>query len=197
MGILSEEGVVGSTLLFLLEGKGSIGDFYLWNASIQPSQSLRLGIKKTLSSKMIPPHSALTLAIIKPDIASVPYILIFLVLRSKTLKFSPGLAQDFYQEHHGKLFLQSPRDLMSSGPSCVSVLAHPRGDAIGKWREIMGPTKPIFHSGILWSHGHAEWSAWLGLPGECEEGDFVLFPDFEFEKAAQMIERRKELRLDV
>eukprot|EP00096_Caligus_rogercresseyi_P010551 TRINITY_DN389_c0_g1_i1.p1 TRINITY_DN389_c0_g1~~TRINITY_DN389_c0_g1_i1.p1 ORF type:complete len:116 (-),score=29.90 TRINITY_DN389_c0_g1_i1:85-432(-) len=94
---------------------------------------------------------------------------------------------------------------MSSGPSCVSVLAHPEGDAIGKWREIMGPTKVLktkFQSpySIRGSFGLTDTRNGVhgsDSPENARKEILFFFPDFEFEKAAQMIEKRKELRLDV
>nr|CAG4642175.1 EOG090X0HUX [Eurycercus lamellatus] len=91
----------------------------------------------------------LTLAILKPDVVKVPFVLQeirdrifssgFLVVRSRVLTLSISEAENFYSEHAGRFFHQRLVTFMKSGPIQAYILAHP--DAIQEWRKLMGPTK--------------------------------------------------------
>nr|CAG4647536.1 EOG090X0HUX [Megafenestra aurita] len=90
-----------------------------------------------------------TLAIIKPDVVKVPFVLQeirhrilmsgFYVVKSCVVNLSQQQVETFYSEHKGKFFHQRLVTFMKSGPIHAHILAHP--DAIHLWREIMGPTK--------------------------------------------------------
>nr|CAG4641333.1 EOG090X0HUX [Eulimnadia texana] len=92
---------------------------------------------------------SVTLAILKPDVVKVPYVLReirhkildsgFFIVRSKEFLLNKDLANKFYEEHQGRFFLNRLVTFMSSGPIHVHVLAHE--DAVLQWRQIMGPTK--------------------------------------------------------
>ena len=88
-----------------------------------------------------------TLSIIKPE--AVQRSLVGEILRrveaaglriaaAKLLSLTKEEAQGFYAVHREKPFFASLTAFMSSGPIFVSVLEG--GNAIGKYREIMGPT---------------------------------------------------------
>nr|CAG4643609.1 EOG090X0HUX [Ilyocryptus agilis] len=91
----------------------------------------------------------LTLAIIKPDVVKVPFVLReirqrillagFYIIGSRELTMSVQQAERFYREHTGRFFHTRLVTFMSSGPIHVHILAHP--EAIQEWRTIMGPTK--------------------------------------------------------
>nr|CAG4649816.1 EOG090X0HUX [Scapholeberis mucronata] len=91
----------------------------------------------------------LTLAIIKPDVVRVPFVLQeiretilqngFYVIQSGEFTLSRQQAENFYSEHFGKFFHQRLVTFMNSGPIHAYILAHPK--AIHQWRELMGPTK--------------------------------------------------------
>lgn len=93
----------------------------------------------------------LTLAILKPDVVAHPQIVQeirsmilkhgFYFVRSKHLHMTRATAEDFYEEHKGKFFLNRLVSFMSSGPIWTHVLA--REDAIPQWRQLMGPTKVL------------------------------------------------------
>lgn len=92
----------------------------------------------------------LTLAILKPDVVKVPFVLKtireriissgFHIIKSRELHFSIEDAKQFYSEHSGRFFYNRLITYMTSGPIHAYVLAHPV-DAIHNWRKIMGPTK--------------------------------------------------------
>ncbi|PVD23593.1 hypothetical protein C0Q70_16865 [Pomacea canaliculata] len=65
----------------------------------------------------------------------------FYFVKSKHLQMSRERAEQFYEEHKGKFFLNRLVNFMSSGPIWTHVLA--REDAIAEWRRIMGPTKVL------------------------------------------------------
>ncbi|XP_064605485.1 nucleoside diphosphate kinase 6-like [Liolophura sinensis] len=93
----------------------------------------------------------LTLAIFKPDITAQPHIIKevrsmllqhkFYFIRSKELRLSRQRAEEFYQEHKGKFFLNRLVSFMSSGPLSAHILA--RDNAVQEWRRLMGPTKVL------------------------------------------------------
>ena len=88
-----------------------------------------------------------TLAIIKPDAMEkrVAGHIIQAILdaglelvAARLLHVSPQQAEGFYGVHRAKPFFASLTRFMSSGPCLVMVL---QGEgAIGRWRELMGPT---------------------------------------------------------
>ena len=102
-------------------------------------------------------HLSLTLALLKPDITSMPYTLGhvrqlildegFIVLRSNLIpKMKRKQAESFYQEHYGRFFYNRLVTYMSSGSVHAHILALPSESpkdtkAITKWRTLMGPTK--------------------------------------------------------
>jgi len=102
-------------------------------------------------------HLSLTLALLKPDITSMPYTLGhvrqlildegFIVLRSNLIpKMKRKQAESFYQEHCGRFFYNRLVTYMSSGSVHAHILALPSESpkdtkAITKWRTLMGPTK--------------------------------------------------------
>lgn len=91
----------------------------------------------------------LTLAVIKPDAAAHPHLVEalhqkilehkFIIVKSKDLVWRRQDSERFYAEHKGRFFYQRLVEFMSSGPMRAYILA--REDAIGYWRELMGPTK--------------------------------------------------------
>ena len=90
-----------------------------------------------------------TLAIIKPDaVASRAAGRIiqrieeagFQIRAMRMLHLSPLEAEGFYAVHRERPFFASLTKFMSSGP--LIVLALEAGDAIKKWRTLMGPTDP-------------------------------------------------------
>jgi len=91
----------------------------------------------------------LTLAILKPDVVKVPYVLRaiqhrilsagFCVIRSREVSLKKQDAEEFYAEHKGRFFHNRLVTFMKSGPIHAYVLAHT--DAIQLWRNLMGPTK--------------------------------------------------------
>nr|CAG4650614.1 EOG090X0HUX [Sida crystallina] len=91
----------------------------------------------------------LTLAILKPDVVKVPFVLReirhkilssgFYVVRSRELHLRLDEVENFYNEHAGRFFHNRLVTFMKSGPIHAHILAHP--DAITNWRTVMGPTK--------------------------------------------------------
>ncbi|XP_019751756.1 nucleoside diphosphate kinase 6 isoform X1 [Hippocampus comes] len=91
----------------------------------------------------------LTLAVIKPDAVAHPLMLEalhqiildnqFVIVRRKDVVWRRQESEKFYAEHSGRFFYQRLVEYMSSGPMRAYILA--REDAIGHWRELMGPTK--------------------------------------------------------
>nr|CAG4637480.1 EOG090X0HUX [Ceriodaphnia reticulata] len=91
----------------------------------------------------------LTLAILKPDVVKVPFVLQeirhrilasgFYVVQSRVLNLTQQQAESFYSEHSGRFFHQRLVTFMKSGPIHAYILAHP--EAIQLWRQVMGPTK--------------------------------------------------------
>jgi len=102
-------------------------------------------------------HLSLTLALLKPDITSMPYTLQqarhlilntgFIVIRSNIItKMKRDQAESFYQEHSGRFFYNRLVTFMSSGSVHAHILALPSKlpndtKAITTWRTLMGPTK--------------------------------------------------------
>lgn len=102
-------------------------------------------------------HLSLTLALIKPDITSMPFTLQqvrqaildqgFLVIRSNIIgKMSRSQAEAFYEEHRSRFFYNRLVTYMSSGSVHAHILALPScsttdTNAITTWRKLMGPTK--------------------------------------------------------
>ncbi|XP_076440400.1 nucleoside diphosphate kinase 6-like [Babylonia areolata] len=93
----------------------------------------------------------LTLAILKPDVVAHPHIVQeirsmilkngFYFVKSKHMHMTRARAEDFYEEHKGKFFLNRLVCFMSSGPIWTHILA--REDGIQQWRQLMGPTKVL------------------------------------------------------
>ncbi len=90
-----------------------------------------------------------TLSIIKPDAVSrnlMGQVVTRLetaglkILAMKMIQMSKKQAKGFYKVHEGKPFFESVTDFMSSGPSVVMVLEG--GDAIQRYRKLMGATDP-------------------------------------------------------
>ncbi|XP_068227192.1 nucleoside diphosphate kinase 6-like isoform X2 [Palaemon carinicauda] len=91
----------------------------------------------------------LTLALFKPDVTRVPYVLKaiqqriieedFLVVRHREVRLLRDRTEKFYAEHRGKFFYNRLVTFMASGPTQALILAHE--DAIKRWRLLMGPTK--------------------------------------------------------
>ena len=90
-----------------------------------------------------------TLSIVKPDAVghnAVGSVLEMCengglrIIASKMIHMSKAQAQGFYAVHSDKPFFESLTDFMSEGPVVVSVLEGE--DAIGCYREILGPTDP-------------------------------------------------------
>ncbi|XP_046645391.1 nucleoside diphosphate kinase 6-like [Daphnia pulicaria] len=91
----------------------------------------------------------LTLAILKPDVVKVPFVVQeirhtiltagFYVVQSRSVNLSHQEVEHFYSEHAGRFFHQRLVTFMKSGPIHVHILAHP--EAIQLWRQTMGPTK--------------------------------------------------------
>ncbi|CAH1782163.1 unnamed protein product [Owenia fusiformis] len=96
--------------------------------------------KQRLSSK-----KEKTLAMIKPDAISNMGQIIDLICKTgfnitklKMVRLTKNEAFEFYQEHQGKPFLETLLSFISSGPVIAMELM---GDnAIGKWRDTLGPT---------------------------------------------------------
>jgi nucleoside-diphosphate kinase len=91
----------------------------------------------------------LTLAIIKPDAVSARHAgrIIqrieeagFQIRAIKRLQLSRRQAEGFYAVHRERSFFAGLTDFMSSG--AVIVLALEAGDAIKRWRALMGATDP-------------------------------------------------------
>ncbi|KAL8581458.1 hypothetical protein ACOMHN_004343 [Nucella lapillus] len=93
----------------------------------------------------------LTLAILKPDVVAQPHIVQairlmilqrgFYFVQSQQLHLTRARAEDFYQEHRGKFFLNRLVSFMNSGPIWTHILAGE--DAVPQWRQLMGPTKVL------------------------------------------------------
>lgn len=91
----------------------------------------------------------LTLALLKPDVTRVPYVVQairnkiiqeeFIVVRHKEVRLQREKTEEFYREHKGKFFYNRLVTFMASGPTQALILAHE--DAIRRWRALMGPTK--------------------------------------------------------
>nr|CAG4638155.1 EOG090X0HUX [Chydorus sphaericus] len=91
----------------------------------------------------------LTLAILKPDVVKVPFVLKeirhrilsagFYIVKNSEVTLSKEEAEKFYSEHAGRFFHNRLLTFMKSGPVQAYVLAH--YDAINAWRKLMGPTK--------------------------------------------------------
>jgi len=91
----------------------------------------------------------LTLAILKPDVVKVPFVLReiqqrilsagFYVIQSREVNLKEKDAEAFYAEHKGRFFHNRLVTFMKSGPIHTYILAHT--DAIQSWRNLMGPTK--------------------------------------------------------
>lgn len=98
----------------------------------------------------------LTLAILKPDLVSMPLHLEhvrsvilrnnFFILQSQVLNMSRSKAEEFYAEHSNKFFFNRLVTYMSSGPCHVHIMA--RENAISEWRKLMGMTK-VFRTRYL------------------------------------------------
>lgn len=92
----------------------------------------------------------LTLAIVKPDVATQPAILNqirqiilenkFYFIRTKVLALASTQAEKFYEEHKGKFFFDELVSFMTSGKISTHVLA--KENSIAEWRALMGPTNP-------------------------------------------------------
>jgi nucleoside-diphosphate kinase len=90
-----------------------------------------------------------TFAMIKPDAVAnrhVGEILAFIeengfqVVGMKIRRIARHEADAFYSVHRERPFFKGLVEFMTEGPVVVMVLQ--RGDAIAKWREIMGATNP-------------------------------------------------------
>nr|XP_022331190.1 nucleoside diphosphate kinase 6-like [Crassostrea virginica]XP_022331191.1 nucleoside diphosphate kinase 6-like [Crassostrea virginica] len=118
--------------------------------AVKPNSSI-LGFTQRCYSTGCPEQRKLqlTLAILKPDVASRPHIVEdihdiikennFFFVASKHLHLTRKEAEEFYKEHHGKFFHGRLVNFMSSGHIWTHILA--REDAIAHWRKLMGPTK--------------------------------------------------------
>ena len=62
------------------------------------------------------------------------------IVAQKMIRLSPEQAEGFYAEHKGKSFFDNLVQFMSSAPIIVQVLE--AGDAIARYRKIMGATNP-------------------------------------------------------
>lgn len=90
-----------------------------------------------------------TLSIIKPDaiaknvIGGIYHMLeehSFVIVAAKMFHLNLEQASEFYAEHEGKPFFNDLIDFMISGPIMIQVLECE--DAIGRYRKLMGATKP-------------------------------------------------------
>ncbi|KAJ2077017.1 hypothetical protein H4R24_005377 [Coemansia sp. RSA 988] len=90
-----------------------------------------------------------TLAILKPDLLADPRQVSlvenevkrrFKISQRKQVFWKTKEAEDFYQEHYGKLFFNRLIGYMTSGPLIALALTGPR--AISEWRLLMGQTRP-------------------------------------------------------
>ncbi|CAF0904546.1 unnamed protein product [Didymodactylos carnosus] len=86
-----------------------------------------------------------TLALIKPDAIQntneIEDMILksgFTILQKRRVTLTAEQCSDFYSEHYGKKFFPSLVAFMTSGPILAMVLA--RENAIGAWRELIGPT---------------------------------------------------------
>lgn len=118
--------------------------------AVKPTFSvLRYMQRRSFSDSAEQKKLQLTLAILKPDVASRPHIVEdihdiiqengFFFVASKHLHLRRADAEEFYKEHHGKFFHNRLVNFMSSGHIWAHILA--RENAIAHWRKIMGPTK--------------------------------------------------------
>ncbi|XP_047492376.1 nucleoside diphosphate kinase 6-like isoform X1 [Penaeus chinensis] len=117
--------------------------------SVFPDFEKYLGILRECTGMAKHGPLQLTLALLKPDVTRVPYVLQairskilseeFLVVRHKEVRLSRQETEKFYGEHEGKFFYNRLVTFMASGPTHALVLA--REDAIKHWRALMGPTK--------------------------------------------------------
>lgn len=64
----------------------------------------------------------------------------FRILALEMRMMTPELAAKHYDEHVGKDFYEPLVEFMMSGPLVVAVIEGE--NAIGEWREMMGPTNP-------------------------------------------------------
>ncbi|CAH1398935.1 unnamed protein product [Nezara viridula] len=102
--------------------------------------------------KYFPPFTLeLTLALIKPHAAKVPYVVkaierkiiknkFYIVKRSHCVMHLDH-ASRMYEEHKGKSFYKRLVEMMTSGPIEAFILA--REDGIRTWRGLMGPTRAL------------------------------------------------------
>ena len=90
-----------------------------------------------------------TFAMIKPvavergDIGNIIQIIEqkgFRIAAIKKTQLSKSLAEEFYQEHHGKDYFEGLTDFMVSGPVIALVLE--KEDAVSDYRKIIGSTNP-------------------------------------------------------
>ncbi|KAJ2807086.1 hypothetical protein H4R20_001428 [Coemansia guatemalensis] len=90
-----------------------------------------------------------TLAILKPDLLADPRQVTqveneiqrrFRVSQRKQVFWATKEAEEFYQEHHGKLFFNRLVGYMTSGPLIALALTGPH--VISEWRLLMGQTRP-------------------------------------------------------
>ncbi|ORZ33089.1 nucleoside diphosphate kinase, partial [Catenaria anguillulae PL171] len=98
-----------------------------------------------------------TLALLKPDIYADPITVADVhaqlpaagleLVRSRRVHWTPRDAGRFYAEHKGKFFYDRLTSYMTSGPFLAMILhttdQHDGGDAITRWREMIGPTHPV------------------------------------------------------
>ena len=87
-----------------------------------------------------------TLALIKPDAyprrIEIEELIMkegFLLVDKKRLKFTKELAEEFYEEHKGKVFFKDLIQFMTSGDCMAMCLGRENG--IEHWRKLIGPTK--------------------------------------------------------
>lgn len=118
--------------------------------AVKPTFSvMRYMQRRSFLDSAEPKKLQLTLAILKPDVASRPHIVKdihdiiqengFFFVATKHLHLRRADAEEFYKEHHGKFFHNRLVNFMSSGYIWAHILA--REDAIAHWRKMMGPTK--------------------------------------------------------
>lgn len=90
-----------------------------------------------------------TLCIIKPDAVKNSFVneinkIIednkLIVLKSKKIKISKDIAENFYSEHKEKSFFSELVDFMTSDYSVVQILQGE--DAVANYRKLMGATNP-------------------------------------------------------
>ena len=89
-----------------------------------------------------------TLALLKPDIASNPRILQsiekyilskkFYIVKRQQTRWNRDRAEQFYFQHKDKFFFERLVGFMSSGPISGIILA--KENAVRDWRNLIGPT---------------------------------------------------------